>query len=226
MLCQSGCCSSSTNGTCQQGTAQTACGGAGSVCQTCVGNANGSACLSTGVCGCTKASDCPANQACDTTQHKCTTACNSNQLCNGGCCSATTGGLCQTGGINAACGNSGVCAVCPGPTTCASYACNGTSCVPSYAGTSTGCTDNNLCTYNDHCNGAGTCVGTTVSCPAATECTYYTCNGSSTCDLHNQPIDTPCGRGSDCCTNGPESCDGNGTCVSHGCCNTFACCNA
>jgi hypothetical protein len=224
MLCQSGCCSSSGNGTCQLGNAAGACGAAGSVCQSCAGNANGSACLPSGACGCTKASDCPANHACDTTQGKCTTACNSNQACNGGCCSAATGGTCQTGTVNSLCGNSGVCAACPGPTTCASYSCNGASCVPSYAGAGTGCNDNNACTYSDVCNGSGSCVGTAVHCPAGNACTYYTCNGGSTCDLNYQPSGTLCGRGDTCCTGGPEACNGSGACVSNGCCNIGKCC--
>ena len=225
MQCQSGCCSSSTSGTCQPGTAQALCGAAGSVCQSCAGNANGSACLANGTCGCTKASDCPAGHACDTAQGKCTTACNSNQACNGGCCSSASGGTCQTGTINAACGSSGVCATCPGNSSCTSYACNGASCVPTYAGTSTPCSDGNGCTYGDHCNGSGGCVGTAYSCPASTDCTSHACDGSGGCTTSYAPAGTSCGRGDLCCTGGPEECNGSGTCLTNSCCSTTKCCS-
>ncbi len=43
-------------------------------------------------CGCTTASDCLPNQACNTTTHTCGSACDMNTPCNGGCCSAMTGG--------------------------------------------------------------------------------------------------------------------------------------
>jgi len=222
--CLSGCCSSSASGTCQLGNVQGACGAAGSICQSCVGNANGSACLSSGACGCTKASDCPAGHACDTSQGKCTTACNSNQQCNGGCCSASVGGTCQTGTINAACGSSGVCASCPGNTDCTTYACNGTSCVPSY--TQAACNDINNCTYGDHCDGAGRCIGTVYSCPGTTDCKTVSCVGDGTCRTDPQPAGTSCGLGGDCCTGGPEECDGAGVCKTNFCCNTFKCCQA
>jgi hypothetical protein len=222
--CLSGCCSSSASGTCQLGNVQGACGAAGSICQSCVGNANGSACLSSGACGCTKASDCPAGHACDTSQGKCTTACNSNQQCNGGCCSASVGGTCQTGTINAACGSSGVCASCPGNTDCTTYACNGTSCVPTY--TQAACNDINNCTYGDHCDGAGRCIGTVYSCPGTTDCKTVSCVGDGTCRTDPQPAGTSCGLGGDCCTGGPEECDGAGVCKTNFCCNTFKCCQA
>lgn len=225
MPCQSGCCSSSTMGTCQQGTAQGACGAAGSVCQSCAGNGNGSACLPSGACGCTKASDCPAGHACDTTQGKCTTACGSNQQCNGGCCSAASGGTCQTGTINAACGSSGVCAACPAALDCVSYACDGTSCVPQYKPNGyTPCSDGNNCTYGDHCNGSGSCVGTAYGCGGNTDCTSHSCNGDGTCSTDFQPAGTLCGLGDSCCTGGPATCNGAGTCNNNGCCITTKCC--
>jgi hypothetical protein len=224
MMCQSGCCSSSTNGTCQPGTSQGVCGAGGSVCQSCVGNANGSACLPSGACGCTKATDCPTGQACDTAAGKCTTACNANQQCNGGCCSSASGGTCQTGTINAACGSSGVCMTCPGPASCTSYSCNGTACVPNYAANGTSCSDNNNCTSGDHCDGAGNCVGTAYSCPVGNQCVSYPCDGNGGCQTQYAPQGTLCGRGDTCCTGGPEECNGTGSCVSNGCCSVVKCC--
>ena len=83
-------------------------------CGSCVGNANGTACLTlsgTVVCGCNSATDCPANRACDTATHTCTVNCDSTTPCNGGCCSAMTGGTCQTGTATMICGNNGdICA--------------------------------------------------------------------------------------------------------------------
>src|SRR5205807_9780183 len=61
---------SGTTGTCAPGTTTSACGAVGSTCASCSGNALGSACLSSGMCGCTQKSDCPTGHACDTTLQK------------------------------------------------------------------------------------------------------------------------------------------------------------
>ena len=44
------------------------------------------------------------------------------------------------------------------------YYCSGGSCVPGNKPTSASCDDGNLCTINDHCNGAGLCIGTAIDC--------------------------------------------------------------
>jgi hypothetical protein len=158
--CQSGCCSSSSSGTCQPGTTVTACGAIGTVCNDCQGNANGNACLINGTCGCSSAGDCPTNQACDGSTHHCTMACGGMQPCNGGCCS---GGTCAVGNAPDACGTTGGdCTVCPAPTTCApSYGCPSGACVPSYADSSAECAAAN----NAACLAASFCNGASSSCP-------------------------------------------------------------
>ena len=199
--CNGGCCSASSGGTCQAGTASTSCGNSG-VCGSCVANNNGHQCIGF-TCGCNGPGDCPLNMACNLSMHQCTTACSPSQTCNGGCCS---GGSCSTGATTSACGSSGgTCAACPSgsPPCTPSYSCNGTSCIPNYAGSATGCDDGNSCTGSDHCNGSGGCVGNVL--PNGTSCPNV------------------CGN---CCTcAGASSCQG-GVCTNIACCNTPACCSA
>jgi hypothetical protein len=108
---------------------------------------------------------------------KCTTSCNSNQVCNGGCCDATTG-MCQPGNQVTACGGSGICSVCPTNAACATYSCNGTSCVASYLPSSTQCAAADPCL----CTGASFCTGSSASCPAKHGCLGGTCcNGNGVC---------------------------------------------
>ncbi len=74
------------------------------------------ACLSTGVCGCAKASDCPTGQACY--RGVCGTYCDptTGVTCNGGCCS---GKACVTGKALSACGGNGAaCDVCSSKEVC------------------------------------------------------------------------------------------------------------
>jgi len=43
------------------------------------------------------------------------------------------------------------------------------------------CNDGSDCTYNDRCDSLGECKGTDVTCPSNTECTTFTCDGTSEC---------------------------------------------
>src|SRR5260370_34516428 len=61
------------------------------------------------------------------------------------------------------------------------------------------CNDNNACTYNDHCDGHGSCVGTPANCSQCQACT-----GTSSCT--NLSSSTSCNDGN-ACTYG-EHCDG------------------
>jgi len=45
------------------------------------------------------------------------------------------------------------------------------------------CDDAALCTYNDVCNGAGSCGGTAITCGGGNACSTTVCNGTSTCEL-------------------------------------------
>ena len=123
-------------------------------------------------------------------------ACTYNDVCNGS-------GTCRGSTVS-----------CPANTQCTTYSCNGTStCTKVYKSNGVGCNDNNACTYSDVCNGAGTCAGTTVTCPTATVCTSYVCNGTSTCTPKYATQGTNCGY----CYCGDRECDGQGTCVAIGC---------
>jgi hypothetical protein len=172
--CQAGCCSIPTGmtmGTCMPGTVSQTCGAVGQACVSCSGNAQGTACLSSGSCGCTQTSDCPGGTACDTSLHKCTTTCNTNQPCNGGCCSTATG-TCVAGGSTAACGSSGgLCNACAASTDCATYSCDGTTCQVAYAPTSTIC----FAADPENCTGAVHCTGFSATCPAPKGCLGGAC---------------------------------------------------
>ncbi len=108
-------------------------------------------------------------------------------------------------------------------------ACNGTSeCTqwypgdathPSYAGD---CNDNNACTKQDKCNGAGTCVGTAYTCSTNQCVTANACDGNGGCNPVYAPSGTTCSDGNPCtyfysgaaCVdkNKCDACDGNGSC--------------
>jgi hypothetical protein len=110
--CNGGCCSATTNGTCQPGDADDACGGTaysndgGGVCQSCATTGEGPRCLvlhdgtEIRYCGCTSADQCPALWACGTGSndtgpaalYRCQPSNCHNGVCNGGCCLAGTGG--------------------------------------------------------------------------------------------------------------------------------------
>jgi len=73
--------------------------------------------------GCNVATDCPGGEACNTTTHACSNACNGGTTtCNGGCCN---GGVCAAGNQNGICGgNGGACVACGnGTPTCSGNAC-------------------------------------------------------------------------------------------------------
>jgi hypothetical protein len=182
MACLSGCCSAATAGTCQPGTSQSVCGAVGTQCKSCVGNATGVACLTSGSCGCTNKADCAAGFACDLSLGKCTTSCNANQPCNGGCCSAA--GSCVGGGSTAACGSAGTaCAVCANNTSCATYTCDGASCITTFASSST------ICNPADpaNCFFAAHCTGSSPNCPNRVNM----CAGNGCCTSTNH-CTNPC----------------------------------
>jgi len=72
------------------------------------------------------------------------------------------------------------------------------------------CNDGQLCTYNDVCNGAGSCGGTAITCGGGNACSTTVCNGTSTCDVAKVFCDTPPGE----CYNTLGSCNTtNGSCT-------------
>ncbi len=94
------------------------------------------------------------------------------------------------------------------------------------------CNDGEDCTYNDHCNSAGACVGTSISCEDdPTTCgANRACDGSDTCVVTYPGNETTCDD-QDLCSH-TDLCNGNGTCVGtpygcndHGDCNGDGTCN-
>src|SRR5215472_13267185 len=65
-------------------------------------------CLGNQMFGCSAASQCAPNQACN--GGVCMTNCSGGQMCNGGCCDGTN---CQPGNTPGACGNNGGACVSP-----------------------------------------------------------------------------------------------------------------
>ncbi|PKN54971.1 MAG: hypothetical protein CVU56_23835 [Deltaproteobacteria bacterium HGW-Deltaproteobacteria-14] len=110
------------------------------------------------------------------------------------------------------CDGAGACVgtpvVCPADTPCTTYAANGSATCTAAQSTAP-CSDDDLTTYADTCDGAGACVGTTVTCDEDTQCTTYTPNGSATCTA-TQSTD-PCSD--DDLTTYDDTCDGVGACV-------------
>jgi hypothetical protein len=65
---------------------------------------------------CATSSDCAPDQACDPSTSRCSSACSSTAVCNGGCCD---GANCQPGTTNDACGvAASSCVSCTGDDTC------------------------------------------------------------------------------------------------------------
>jgi hypothetical protein len=110
------------------------------------------------------------------------------------------------------CDGAGTCAgrvvVCPQETACSLWLPNGTdTCTPLF--TLDPCDDGLLETSGDACDGAGTCVGNPVVCPAALPCTRYAPDGTPTC----RPVflTTACDDGA--VATSDDACDGAGACV-------------
>jgi len=95
------------------------------------------------------------------------------------------------------------------------------------------CNDGALCTYNDVCNGAGSCGGTAITCGGGNACSTTVCNGTSTCEsakvfCTEPPSECYNTLGSCNTTNGSCSytvkvgapCGTRGTCQSSGACYT------
>lgn len=221
--CSTGCCDPVSH-VCQPGTSSSDCGQPITVCASCGGSTP--ICLPTRTCGCTQASDCPGGQAC--VNNVCTTACDSAHPCNAGCCSAASGGTCQTGTQASACGTSGVCANCTSNST-------NLACVAGQCGCAVGtdCAPGTACNLGTHqCDTTGTCAGIN---------TYSACNGGC-CDVggtnHCQPgiTNALCGTtGGACvgCSNGTPTCaagicvdncnaPGNGVCSGGFCCSSLS----
>jgi hypothetical protein len=210
--CKTGCCSA---GKCASGQSASACGRTG-MCVDCGMSLLGRACLVTQSCGCDRAEDCPAGQACDLGTHTCTTKCNANQPCNGGCC---VNSACVAGKDGKACGSTGgACIDC-------SNSQLGHACV---GGSVCGCAVTADCPIAQACDPQKKlCVDT---CIANQPCNGGCClNGKCTAGISN----SACGAiGKDCapCSGTKPTCE-NGVCtakcggVGDGICDQGTCCS-
>src|SRR6202035_1985082 len=78
-----------------------------------------------------------------------------------------------------------------------------------FAPSGVACNDGALCTYNDVCNGAGSCGGTPITCGGGNACSTTVCNGTNTCDVAKVFCDDPPGE----CYNTLGACNtANGSC--------------
>jgi hypothetical protein len=92
------------------------------------------------------------------------------------------------------------------------------TCAVKYPATTTSCNDGNSCTYSDHCNGVGACVGTAYTCAGGgDDCGTNGCDGNGGCTrviLRSQ--DAPCSTQPSCnyCNNGycSSGCPSSMTC--------------
>ncbi|MES1240441.1 MAG: hypothetical protein ABUT39_02375 [Acidobacteriota bacterium] len=95
------------------------------------------------------------------------------------------------------------------------------------------CDDGQLCTYNDVCNGAGSCGGTTITCGGGNACSTTVCNGTNACEPAKVFCNTPptecyntlgsCNTTNGSCTYTVKvgaSCGMRGTCQANGSCYT------
>jgi hypothetical protein len=219
--CFTGCCQ---DGGCLPGTSNAACGSSGVACQPCGGAGDPKSCVaqigSGGAClcpsGCTDArGSCQSGTsagACGQGGAPCVD-CGANGTCNnfGTCVSGSGDGgsdggasdagdagciptcpACRTVAVPNSCGTGTCAANCAGAPPCVIQTCVSQACQTSHPTGS--CDDGNPCTYGDHCDGAGNCVGSTPVCPTNDPCnTYFNkCNEQNQCG-DNINVGATCG---------------------------------
>ena len=114
--CNGGCCA----GVCEPGDTSDSCATGQTTCTGCLQASDAPACTyenGTRSCGCLTAYDCLDWGACDLGTHQCTTACDAQTPCYGGCCSAPQNGTCVFQGSNSMCNTWGLCIDCSNAST-------------------------------------------------------------------------------------------------------------
>jgi hypothetical protein len=170
-------------------------------------------------------------------------ACTDNNACTTDTCNAATG-ACSYAANTATCSDNNACTVgdvcasgackagaatnCDDKNACTTDSCNPTTGACAYTNNTGPCSDGNLCTGSDTCDGAGKCVGGLSVVCKGTVCMSNSCNPSTgQCDPKPQANTVTCDDGQ-ACTVG-DKCDGTGKCASGawdnacGCQNDAAC---
>lgn len=216
-----------SGGSCQDGTTPRACSD-GNVCTDdscnpatgCVFTNNTATCddgnLSTANDRCSAGSCAGTTIACPT-PNQCQTA-----APNGTSCPLTpkaAGTTCDDGNLltnNDVCNGAGACLgveiVCPAPAQCELPGTpNGFDCNKNYKPAGTLCNDGLTTTANDQCNATGTCAGTTIVCPAPSQCELPGTPNGTDCTRSFKPTTATCNDGNLATHN--DRCDGLGGCA-------------
>jgi hypothetical protein len=187
--------------------------------------------------GCTSNDECDATGTCAGTEVTCQTpgdgqcqvlagqcvatsestySCHYDNAQDGATCNKDSNGCTQDDHCQAGACTAGAAVVCTNTSnscqeasgTCASTGNNSHTCSFTNKGPTTACNDHDGCTTDDRCDGAGNCMGTTVTCttPLDTQCQTVagTCNstGDATyaCNYGTLPDTTTCNADSNGCT--------------------------
>src|SRR5215472_6982336 len=164
---------------------------------------------------CAGPTDCPVGQACDVNSGTCSTNCDGQTVCNGGCCDGTR---CQPGDAPLFCGSQGgACTACAADTpSCVNGQCVG-SCSPgTVCGAGFCCGADGGCVAGSNsatCGSGGACVNCAMSTTMGHACVDAGCTCLSAADCpKDMACDTATGKCSTTCLSGTKSgCNG-------GCC--------
>ncbi len=141
--------------------------------------------------------------------------------CSGGACSyaqrpagtsCSDGNSCTTGDVCSAAGEcGGTIYSCPAPGVCQDRVdCDGAGgCVPVNSAAGTPCSDGDLCTRNDICNGLGACSGGAFTCTPGQCDSAAACDGTG-CTFTRRTSGTTCDDQNACTRD--DVCDGTGGC--------------
>ncbi|MSP59004.1 MAG: hypothetical protein EXR72_01465 [Myxococcales bacterium] len=205
-VCAKGFCCSAQNQCAAVGDG--ACAVAGGACVDCAKSGDGPVCLIAGACGCLKAADCPPGRAC--ASGVCTTACDANTPCSGGCCDAANK-KCVAGTAQAACALGalacGSCANSPAGTACLAVGNPGAN--------ACGCKSAADCPPNTACDPITFTCG--AKCDGGRPCNSGCCSAAQngTCAKGLDPASKACGNNGGVCVD----CTGNANghlCVASG----------
>ena len=182
--------------------------------------------------GCSAVVGCTHNSIGCSDGNACTTdGCNPATGCTHAALDCNDNNVCTTDGCNTSSGCVHTAISCDDGIPCTVDSCNASSgCAHAFASTATSCNDGKACTGNDHCDGAGNCIGV-VQCNDGNLCTVDGCNPDGTCHHVNNVVCTAldschdvgaCNPATGACTqplkpNGTSCSDGNACTVGDAC---------